>query len=76
MTYNPKIVEIIAKLKNFLSLVCVKEKFRISERVFCRNSGKLNFEKSGLLGICMLKKKSLSVELYNILCRILLLILR
>ncbi|MCU0447063.1 MAG: IS4 family transposase [Microscillaceae bacterium] len=66
MTYSPKIVEIIGKLKDFLTSPLTKATYRVSESDFSRASGKLDFAQYALLGISLLKN-SLASELYNLL---------
>lgn len=66
MTYSPKIVEIIGKLKEFLNSPQTKEAHRVSAADFSRSGGKLDFASYALLGISLLKN-SLASELYNLL---------
>ena len=66
MTYSPKVIEIIRKLKFFLTEDSTKLNFRCSSEDFTRNSGKLNFYTYVLLGISVIKN-SLAVEVYNLL---------
>lgn len=66
MTPTAKITSIIATLKEFLELESTKTQFRVSERDFSRNSGKLDFSKYALLGVSLLKN-SLASEVFNIL---------
>jgi hypothetical protein len=66
MTYSPKVLEIIEKLKFFLLSASTKLNFRVSEKDFSRQSGKLAFHYYVLLGISLLKN-SLAIELYNLL---------
>ena len=69
MTYSSKVAEcrpldIIEKLKFFLLFESTKLNFRVSEKDFSRQSGKLSFMYYALLGISLLKN-SLAIELYN-----------
>lgn len=66
MTYSPKVLEIIGKLKLFLNKESTKLNFRISSNVFIRNSGKLSFYTYVLLGISVIKN-SLAIEVHNLL---------
>ena len=66
MTYNPKILEIVSKLKSFLVLPSTKVNFRVLPQDFSRASGKLDFASYCLLGVSLLKN-SLACELYNLL---------
>lgn len=66
MTYSPKVLEIISKLKFFLNKESTKLNFRSNCNDFIRNSGKLSFYTYVLLGISVIKS-SLAVELYNLL---------
>ena len=66
MTYSPKVIEIIRKLKFFLTEDSTKLNFRSNSEDFIRNSGKLNFYTYVLLGISVIKN-SLAVEVYNLL---------
>jgi hypothetical protein len=70
MTYSPKVLRIIEKIKNFVSSLSTKEAYRVSSSDFSREgkkrSGCLDFSSYCLLGISLLKN-SLSVELYNLL---------
>jgi hypothetical protein len=66
MTYSPKVIEIIRKLKFFLTEDSTKLNFRSNSEDFIRKSGKLNFYTYVLLGISVIKN-SLAVEVYNLL---------
>jgi hypothetical protein len=59
MTYSPKVLEIIDKIKFFVSSLSTKEAYRVSVRDFSREgkkrSGCLDFSSYCLLGIAMLK---------------------
>ena len=70
MTYSPKVLRIIEKIKNFVSSLSTNEAYRVSASDFSREgkkrSGCLGFSSYCLLGISLLKN-SLSVELYNLL---------
>ena len=66
MTYSSKVIEIIRKLKFFLTEDSTKLNFRSNSEDFIRKSGKLNFYTHVLLGISVIKN-SLAVEVYNLL---------
>ena len=65
MTYSPKVLKIIFTLKSFLTEEQTTIDYRTEPKYFTRKS-KMNFPTYALLGSSLLKK-SLSVELYNIL---------
>jgi hypothetical protein len=54
MTYSSKVLDIIEKLKFFLLCESTKLNFRVSEKDFSRQSGKLSFMYYALLGISLL----------------------
>ena len=66
MTYSPKVIEIIRKLKFFLTEDSTKLNFRSNSEDFIRNSGKLSFYTYVLLGISVIKN-SLAVEVHKLL---------